>query len=58
MEILDKAQITADKSMQRVNTLQIFKIKPTLALGNKALNYPGYIDIHKEVSADFLRKLR
>ena len=35
-----------------------FKIKPTLALGNKALNYPGYIDIHKEVSADFLRKLR
>jgi len=35
-----------------------FKIKPTLALGNKALNYPGFIDIHKEVSADFLKKLR
>ncbi|WP_353195597.1 hypothetical protein [Parapedobacter defluvii] len=33
-----------------------FKIKPTLALGNKAINYPGYIDINKEVDAEFLVK--
>ena len=33
-----------------------FKIKPTLALGNKAINYPGYIDIDKEVDAEFLIK--
>lgn len=31
-----------------------FKIKPTLALGNKEINYPGYIRIDKEVTADFL----
>lgn len=29
-------------------------IKPTLALGNKQLNYPGYIDIDKQVDADML----
>lgn len=33
-----------------------FKIKPTLALGNQAINYPGYIDIDKEVDAEFLIK--
>lgn len=33
-----------------------FKIKPTMALGNKAINYPGYIDIDKEVDAEFLIK--
>ncbi len=31
-----------------------FRIKPTLALGNKAINYPGYININKEVDAEFL----
>jgi len=33
-----------------------FKIKPTLALGNKQVNYPGYITIDKEVDGDFLAK--
>ncbi len=33
-----------------------FKIKPTIALGNKAINYPGYIGIDKEVDAEFLIK--
>ncbi|MEC3878023.1 LEA type 2 family protein [Parapedobacter sp. 10938] len=31
-------------------------IKPTLALGNKQLNYPGYIDIDKQVDASMLLK--
>ena len=31
-----------------------FSIKPTLALGNKQLNYPGYIRIDKQVDAGFL----
>lgn len=39
---------------ERVNLR--FKIKPTMALGNKAINYPGYIDIDKEVDAEFLIK--
>lgn len=33
-----------------------FRIKPTVALGNTAINYPGYIDIDKEVDAEFLIK--
>lgn len=33
-----------------------FKIKPTLALGNKEINYPGYINIDKEVNAGLLVK--
>src|SRR5690606_26457737 len=33
-----------------------FRIKPTMALGNTAINYPGYIDIDKEVDAQFLIK--
>ncbi|WP_257666966.1 hypothetical protein [Parapedobacter tibetensis] len=33
-----------------------FKIKPTIALGNKQIEYPGYISIDKEVKADFLVK--
>jgi len=32
------------------------KIKPTLALGDKQLNYPGYITIDKEIDGDFLAK--
>src|SRR5690606_20001064 len=39
---------------ERVNLR--FKIKPTIALGNKAINYPGYIDIDKQVDAEFLIK--
>lgn len=31
-----------------------FRIKPTLALGNTEINYPGYIDINKTVDAAFL----
>lgn len=30
------------------------KIKPTLALGNKQLNYPGYITVDKEIDGRFL----
>lgn len=30
------------------------KIKPTLMLGNKSVQYPGYIDIDKEVTRDML----
>ncbi len=30
------------------------KIKPTLAMGNKAVNYPGYITIDKEVTNKIL----
>ena len=41
-------------STEKVNLT--FKIKPTLALGNKEINYPGYIDIDKEVDAEFLIK--
>ncbi len=33
-----------------------FRIKPTLALGNKQINYPGYISVDKHVDADFLVK--
>ncbi|MGK6350228.1 hypothetical protein [Parapedobacter sp. DT-150] len=33
-----------------------FSIKPTLALGNKQINYPGYIRIDKEVDGEFLIK--
>lgn len=33
-----------------------FSIKPTIALGNKQLNYPGYIDIDKQVDASTLLK--
>ncbi|SEL73121.1 hypothetical protein [Parapedobacter koreensis] len=33
-----------------------FNIKPTLALGNKQINYPGYIRIDKQVDADLLIK--
>jgi hypothetical protein len=33
-----------------------FNIKPTLALGNKQINYPGYIRIDKQVDAEFLIK--
>ncbi|SKB72707.1 hypothetical protein SAMN05660226_02828 [Parapedobacter luteus] len=31
-----------------------FSIKPTLALGNKQINYPGYIRIDKQVDANLL----
>src|SRR5690606_27947679 len=31
-----------------------FRIKPTIALGNKEINYPGYISIDKEVDGRFL----
>lgn len=31
-----------------------FRIKPTIALGNKQINYPGYISIDKEVDGRFL----
>ena len=31
-------------------------IKPTLALGNKAINYPGYIHIDKQVDGELLLK--
>jgi hypothetical protein len=30
------------------------KIKPTLMLGNKSVQYPGYIDIDKEITRDML----
>ena len=30
------------------------KIKPTLALGNKAVNYPGYITIDQELTNKIL----
>jgi len=33
-----------------------FSIKPTLALGNKQINYPGYIDIDKQIDAGILMK--
>ncbi len=33
-----------------------FSIKPTLALGNKQLNYPGYIRVDKQVDASVLLK--
>ena len=33
-----------------------FSIKPTIALGNKQLNYPGYIDIDKQIDAGMLLK--
>ncbi len=33
-----------------------FNIKPTLALGNKQINYPGYIRVDKQVDAHFLVK--
>lgn len=33
-----------------------FSIKPTIALGNKQLNYPGYIRVDKQVDAGALLK--
>ncbi len=33
-----------------------FKIKPTIALGNKEINYPGYISFDKQVDAGLLIK--
>lgn len=33
-----------------------FSIKPTIALGNKQLNYPGYINIDKQIDARMLLK--
>lgn len=33
-----------------------FRIKPTIALGNKQVNYPGYITIDKQIDAAFLTK--
>ncbi|MFC3198710.1 hypothetical protein ACFOET_13900 [Parapedobacter deserti] len=33
-----------------------FSIKPTLALGNKAINYPGYIRVDKKIDAAQLLK--
>lgn len=42
------------KSDQKINLT--FSIKPTLALGNQQLNYPGYIKIDKQIDAEFLTK--
>ena len=37
---------------ERINLT--LKIKPTIALGNKQINYPGYISIDKQVDAGLL----
>ncbi|MBC8054645.1 MAG: hypothetical protein H7Y13_16420 [Sphingobacteriaceae bacterium] len=42
-----------DNTKERKGNLTI-KIKPTLTLGNKQIQYPGYITIDKEVSSKIL----
>lgn len=34
-----------------------FKIKPTLSLGNQAINYPGYITVQKKLSQENVSRL-
>lgn len=46
-------QNLSGNSSAKPSTLTI-KIKPTLALGNKAINYPGYITIDKQVTNKIL----
>lgn len=39
-------------SKNKATGLVTVKIKPTIALGNKLINYPGYITIDKEISRE------
>lgn len=39
-------------SKTKATGLVTVKIKPTIALGNKLINYPGYITIDKEISRE------
>ncbi len=48
--------IEGRKPAARDHILLTFKIKPTIALGNTAINYPGFISIDKKVSRSMLEK--
>ncbi|MGB4775635.1 MAG: LEA type 2 family protein [Daejeonella sp.] len=52
-EILDFVKGGNDTGTEKKGILTL-KIKPTIALGNKRVNYPGYITIDKEVSSKIL----
>jgi len=39
-------------SKKKATGIVTLKIKPTIALGNKLINYPGYITVDKEISRE------
>ena len=54
-KLLDFVQSAREGNVEEKVDLT-FSIKPTIALGNKQLNYPGYINIDKQVDAGMLLK--
>ncbi len=53
LDFMQSARNGADEQIKLT-----FRIKPTIALGNTQINYPGYININKQVDASFLVKNR